>query len=54
MFAVGRNATTDNLNLKAVGVETAKNKKIKTLAHEVEKTNVDNIYALGDVVEGLP
>ena len=35
-------------------METTKNKKIKTSSQEVEKTNIDNIYALGDVVEGLP
>lgn len=51
---MGRTATTDTLNLKAAGVETAKSKKIKTRSDEVEKTNIDHIYALGDVVEGLP
>jgi pyruvate/2-oxoglutarate dehydrogenase complex dihydrolipoamide dehydrogenase (E3) component len=28
--------------------------KLKTRAAEVERTNIDNIYAIGDVVEGLP
>lgn len=54
MFAVGRTATTDTLNLQKIGVQTTKSKKIKTREDEVERTNVDNIYAIGDVVEGLP
>lgn len=54
LFAVGRHATTDTLNLKKIGVETAASKKIKTRTAEVERTSVDNVYALGDVVEGLP
>jgi len=33
-----------------VGVKTAKNGKI--IAGEDDRTSVDNIYALGDVVEG--
>jgi pyruvate/2-oxoglutarate dehydrogenase complex dihydrolipoamide dehydrogenase (E3) component len=28
--------------------------KLKTRTAEVERTNIDNIYAIGDVVEGLP
>jgi pyruvate/2-oxoglutarate dehydrogenase complex dihydrolipoamide dehydrogenase (E3) component len=51
---VGRNATTDTLNLKKIGVDLAKNKKVKTQANEVERTNINHIYAIGDVVEGLP
>ena len=54
LFAVGRTATTDTLNLQKVGVQTAKSKKIRTREEEVERTSVDNIYAIGDVVEGLP
>ena len=54
MMAVGRTATTDTLNLQKVGVQTTKSKKIKTRDEEVERTSVDNIYAIGDVVEGLP
>ncbi len=51
---MGRNATTDTLNLKSVGVKTGPNKKILTRKDEIDRTDVDNIYALGDVVEGLP
>jgi thioredoxin reductase (NADPH) len=28
--------------------------KIKTRSDEIERTNIDNIYAIGDVVQGLP
>lgn len=54
LFAIGRYATTDLMNLKKIGVDTAKNKKIKTNSGEIQKTTVDNIYAVGDVVDGLP
>lgn len=30
------------------------NSKIVTLPAEVERTNIEHIYAIGDVVEGLP
>jgi pyruvate/2-oxoglutarate dehydrogenase complex dihydrolipoamide dehydrogenase (E3) component len=49
LFAVGRHATTDLLNLGKVGVFVTKSKKIMS-SKEIERTNVDNIYALGDVV----
>ena len=54
LFAIGRYATTDSLNLKKIGVETANNKKVKTDSKEIQKTSVDNVYAIGDVVDGLP
>lgn len=54
LFAVGRTPTTNTLNLKAAGVEVSKTKKILTRHDEIDRTNVDHIYALGDVVEGLP
>lgn len=50
MFAVGRSADTHLLNLNEVGVKTAKNGKI--ICTDDDKTSVDNIYAIGDVVEG--
>lgn len=53
LFAVGRYATTDILNLDKINVNRSKSKKILS-SNEIERTNVDNIYALGDVVEGLP
>jgi len=49
MFATGRVADTNGLNLKAAGVETAKNGKFDVVN---ERTNVDNIFAIGDVVNG--
>ena len=50
MFATGRSADTKTLGLENVGVQTAKNGKI--IAGEDDKTKVDNIFAIGDVVEG--
>lgn len=50
MFAIGRSADTHLLGLKEIGVKTAANGKI--VCTDDDKTSVDNIYAIGDVVEG--
>lgn len=48
LLAVGRDALTKDLGLEAAGVEydTANGK----IYAEDEQTNVDNIYAIGDVL----
>lgn len=50
LVAVGRKAYTDGLNLEAIGVEKEANGKIKVDAQL--KTNIDHIYAIGDVING--
>lgn len=50
LIAIGRKAYTDQLNLNAVGVEVLQNGKIKVNAKL--QTNVPNIYAVGDVIDG--
>jgi pyruvate/2-oxoglutarate dehydrogenase complex dihydrolipoamide dehydrogenase (E3) component len=50
LFAIGRSADTKGLNLDAVGVQRAPNGKI--IAGDDDKTAADNIYAIGDVVQG--
>ncbi len=49
MFAIGRNPNTKNLGLENVGVELGSNGEI--LVDEYSQTNVDNIYAVGDVTD---
>jgi len=49
--ATGRMADTAKLNLAAAGVKTDKDGKIPCIG---EQTNVPHIYAVGDVVSGLP
>lgn len=51
LFAAGRKAATQGLNLESIGV-TLINDKLKV--DEYLKTNVSNIYAVGDVASGLP
>jgi len=49
LLAVGRDPCTDELNLDKVDVKlNPKNKKIIT---QFEQTNVDNIFAIGDVID---
>lgn len=53
LFAIGRTACTDGLNLSAVGVTTnTSNKKIEVDDHE--RTSNLNIFAIGDVIDGRP
>ena len=50
LIAVGRKANTEGLNLEAIGVELDNKKRIKT--DKSFKTNLENIYAIGDVIVG--
>lgn len=47
LFAIGRYATTQGLNLQNAGLVAEKNGKFKV--NEFEQTNVPHIYALGDI-----
>lgn len=49
LFAIGRYALTDQLNVDKIGLEM---KKGKILVDDQEQTNVDNVFAIGDVVYG--
>jgi len=50
LFAMGRYAVTEGLNLEAAGLKAESNWKLK--ANADESTSVDNIYAVGDVIYG--
>jgi dihydrolipoamide dehydrogenase len=50
LLAIGRYAFTGGLGLDAAGVETDERGRVKTDGHF--KTNVDGIYAIGDVITG--
>jgi len=50
LVSIGRRPYTDNLGLENAGVKVTDRGQIETDAHL--KTNVDNIYAIGDVVKG--
>jgi thioredoxin reductase (NADPH) len=52
LLAVGRKADCAKINIESTGVNLAKSGKI--IVDEFEKTNVDNIYAIGDIAEGRP
>lgn len=51
MFALGRVPYTDNLGLETAGVRLAENGAV--LVDEYSKTNVDNIWAVGDVTDRI-
>ena len=51
MYATGRLPNTEGLGLEAVGVELGERGEIKV--DEYSKTNVDSIYAVGDVTDRI-
>ena len=50
LVSVGRKPNTDGLNLESVGVDLDEKKRIKT--DKNFKTNIEDIFAIGDVIEG--
>merc|ERR1712050_571338 len=52
LVAIGRSADVKGLNLAAAGVETDKWDKIIT--DDCNRTNVENIWAIGDVIVDSP
>ena len=50
LISVGRKPNTKNLNLEAIGVSLDNKKRIKV--NNNFQTNVDSVYAIGDVIKG--
>ena len=50
LISVGRKPNTNGLNLEKVGIELDEKKRVKT--NKDFQTNLDNIYAIGDVIAG--
>ena len=50
LVSVGRKPNTGGLNLESVGVDLDEKKRIKT--DKNFKTNIEDIFAIGDVIEG--
>ena len=50
LVSVGRKANTKNLNLEKIGVELDSKKRVKVGKNF--ETNIKNIYAIGDVIDG--
>ncbi len=50
LISVGRKPYTKNLNLDKIGVELDKKNKIKV--NKNFETNIPNVYAIGDVIDG--
>lgn len=51
LYAIGRTADLSKLNVAAVNLETSKN---KVVVDDYDKTNVDNVYCIGDIALGRP
>tara|TARA_B100001057_G_scaffold104348_1_gene101779 strand:+ start:1877 stop:3277 length:1401 start_codon:yes stop_codon:yes gene_type:complete len=50
LISVGRKPNTNGLNLEKIGIKLDERKRIKT--NKSFQTNIDNIYAIGDVIVG--
>lgn len=53
LFATGRKSNIADLQLENAGVKIA-TKSYTIPVDDVERTNVENIFAVGDVIEGKP
>ncbi|EGR30338.1 thioredoxin reductase 2, putative [Ichthyophthirius multifiliis] len=53
--AIGRKPNSKYLNLNNLGVQTSQNKKILSgNFNNYEQTSIQNIFAVGDILEGVP
>jgi dihydrolipoamide dehydrogenase len=50
LISVGRKPNTNGLNLEKIGVELDDKKRVKT--NKKFQTNLDSVYAIGDVIDG--
>ncbi len=50
LISVGRKPNTEGLNLEKIGIELDQKKRIKI--NKIFQTNLDNVYAIGDVITG--
>ena len=50
LISVGRKPNTKDLNLETIGIMLDDKKRVKT--DKMFKTNIENIYAIGDVISG--
>ena len=50
LISVGRKPNTSELNIEKIGIELDEKKRVKT--NKSFQTNLDNIYAIGDVITG--
>ena len=50
LISVGRKPNTSGLNLEKIGIEVDEKKRVKT--NKSFQTNLDNVYAIGDVITG--
>lgn len=52
LYAIGRYADTHKLDIDKLGIKTTTDGKI--LTNDIEQTNIPNIYAIGDILDGKP
>jgi len=52
LLAIGRTPESKKLGLEEIGIKLSQTGKI--LVDEKEKTNIDNVFAIGDCAEGRP
>ena len=55
LLAIGRDCDPLGMKIENAGVKyNTRSNKIMGRPNEKERTNVDHIYAVGDIVEGVP
>jgi len=55
LVAIGRDCNLASMHVDKAGVKfNEKSNKIVGRKEETERTNIDHIYAVGDILEGVP
>ena len=54
LMAIGRDAQPEKLGFANAGIIIAPSKKVQGREGEKERSNIDHIYAVGDVLDGVP
>lgn len=54
LVAIGRDSQPEKIGLQNANVQLSKSNKVQGRAGETERSSVDHIYAVGDILEGVP
>jgi pyruvate/2-oxoglutarate dehydrogenase complex dihydrolipoamide dehydrogenase (E3) component len=54
LMAIGRDGNPESFGATKAGIKLLSNKIMAADSFEVERTSVENIYGVGDIVHGVP
>jgi thioredoxin reductase (NADPH) len=54
LVAIGRDCDPKGMGLENANIDIARSWKVKGRDEEMERTNIEHIYAIGDILDGNP